>query len=131
MRNKLGTLQKKKSKLIALLKSLDEKEVTLQRKVNALEELTNPNARERKVENHNLITRFASATIKLKKLEDTLDEVKKYPESLIALGIKSAVLEGSLQTGEQISRIRKGFEPGNRVRLHRNLVFSWSYQKLP
>lgn len=131
MRNKLGTLQKKKSKLIALLKSLDEKEETLQRKMNALEELTNLNAMERKVGKHNLTTRFASATIKLKKLEDRLDEGKKYPESLIALGIKSAVLKGRLQTGEQISRIRNGFEPGNRVRLHRNLVFSWSYQKLP
>jgi len=131
MRNKLGTLQKKKTRLIKLLKSLVKKEDNLQRKVTALEELTNPNFGERKAGKNNLPDRFNIATMKLKKLEDKLAKVRKYPESFLAPGIKSVVLKGSMQTGEQFNRIRNRFEPENRVRLHRNLVFSWSYQKLP
>ena len=130
MRNKLRTLQKKKAILITLLKSLDKKEDTLQRKVTALKELANPNLGERIVGKNNLPDQFNIATMKLKKLEDKLAKVRKYPESFVAPSLKSVVLEDNVQAGEKINRIRSRFEPENRVRLHRNLVFSWSYQKL-
>lgn len=127
MTQKLERLQKKKRKLITTLKSLSHKEEILQLKIGKLEK-TADQAAKRKTEDHSPVDQVSA---KLEKIAQNLMEAKPSAKSYSGIYHQFTFPKrNATQVEEKPITLRSGLNFENRVRVQRNVVFSWSYKKL-
>jgi hypothetical protein len=125
MKAEFKNLQNRRIKLTKELKLLNEKEEVLLAKMHALEGMLKIRRKMEKRE------QFEKAQEKLKALEDSIEKKnwsKNFDLKTQILTQISSINEVAATSGPL--KLRNGSKL-NRVRLKRNIVFSWSYEKLP
>jgi hypothetical protein len=125
MKAEFKNLQNRRIKLTKELKLLNEKEEVLLAKMHVLEGMLKIRRKMEKRE------QFEKAQEKLKALEDSIEKKnwsKNFDLKTQILTQISSINEVAATSGPL--KLRNGSKL-NRVRLKRNIVFSWSYEKLP
>lgn len=128
MTQKLQRLQKKRRKLSATLKSLSHKEDILQLKIGMLEKTAAQEGKQKTIVDHSPVDQVSA---KLEKIAENLMGEK--PSAKSHSGIYHQFTfpgRNATQVKEETTALRSGLDFENRVRVQKNVVFSWSYKKL-